>query len=82
MMDLNFEENIFFIICHISTLNITSHFPPGRSCLFTWPVLIYFCCFQLYIDGELIGGLDILREMDASGELSSMLPKKQKLEDK
>lgn len=37
---------------------------------------------QLYIDGELVGGLDILKEMDASGELSSMLPKKQKLEDK
>lgn len=37
---------------------------------------------QLYIDGELIGGLDILREMDSSGELSSMLPKKQKLEDR
>lgn len=37
---------------------------------------------QLYVDGELVGGLDILKEMDASGELSSMLPKKQKLEDK
>ncbi|XP_045606464.1 glutaredoxin 3 isoform X1 [Procambarus clarkii] len=37
---------------------------------------------QVYIDGELIGGLDILKEMDDSGELGSMLPKKQKLEDR
>ncbi|KAK8742299.1 hypothetical protein OTU49_001784 [Cherax quadricarinatus] len=37
---------------------------------------------QLYIDGELIGGLDILKEMDASGELGPMLPKKQKLENR
>lgn len=40
------------------------------------------CHLQLYVDGELVGGLDILKEMDASGELSSMLPKKQKLEDR
>jgi len=37
---------------------------------------------QLYVDGEFVGGLDILKEMDASGELEPMLPKKQKLEDK
>ncbi|XP_066937179.1 glutaredoxin-3 [Macrobrachium rosenbergii] len=37
---------------------------------------------QLYIDGELVGGLDILKEMDASGDLASMLPKKKKLEDR
>ncbi|XP_076054237.1 glutaredoxin 3 isoform X2 [Oratosquilla oratoria] len=37
---------------------------------------------QLYIDGELIGGLDILKEMDAAEELESILPKKQKLEDR
>ena len=32
---------------------------------------------QLYIDGELIGGLDILKEMHASGDLEPVLPKKQ-----
>ncbi|XP_068230193.1 glutaredoxin-3 [Palaemon carinicauda] len=37
---------------------------------------------QLYIDGELVGGLDILKEMDVSGDLASMLPKKRKLEDR
>ncbi|XP_042231153.1 glutaredoxin-3-like [Homarus americanus] len=37
---------------------------------------------QLYIDGELVGGLDILKEMDSSGELGPMLPKRQKLEDR
>lgn len=31
---------------------------------------------QLYLNGELIGGLDIVKEMSESGELESMLPKK------
>ncbi|CAK9808156.1 Glutaredoxin 3 [Anthophora quadrimaculata] len=31
---------------------------------------------QLYINGEFIGGLDIVREMSESGDLESMLPKK------
>ncbi|XP_076651757.1 glutaredoxin 3 [Halictus rubicundus] len=31
---------------------------------------------QLYINGELIGGLDIIKEMNEAGELDSMLPKK------
>ncbi|KAH0557964.1 glutaredoxin-3 [Cotesia glomerata] len=31
---------------------------------------------QLYINGELIGGLDIVKEMNENGELESMLPKK------
>ncbi|KAI9222940.1 thioredoxin-like protein [Blastocladiella britannica] len=30
---------------------------------------------QLYIHGDLIGGLDILKEMDATGELADLLPK-------
>lgn len=30
---------------------------------------------QLYINGELIGGLDIMKEMAASGDLAEMLPK-------
>merc|ERR1719384_2861013 len=37
---------------------------------------------QLYIDGELIGGLDIVKEMIESGELQAMLPTKVKLEDR
>jgi glutaredoxin-related protein len=32
---------------------------------------------QLYVDGELIGGLDILKEMHAAGDLESLLPKKE-----
>ena len=32
---------------------------------------------QVYVDGELIGGLDILKEMHASGDLEQILPKKQ-----
>lgn len=33
-----------------------------------WPTIP-----QLYIDGEFIGGCDIVREMDAAGELSEKL---------
>lgn len=31
---------------------------------------------QLYLNGELMGGLDIVKEMNESGELKDMLPKK------
>jgi len=37
---------------------------------------------QLYIDGELIGGLDIIKEMMETGELQGMIPIKVKLEDR
>nr|XP_006825967.1 PREDICTED: LOW QUALITY PROTEIN: glutaredoxin-3-like [Saccoglossus kowalevskii] len=37
---------------------------------------------QLYIDGELIGGLDIIKEMKENGELESVLPKATSLEDR
>ncbi|NWS96160.1 GLRX3 protein, partial [Mionectes macconnelli] len=37
---------------------------------------------QLYVNGELIGGLDIIKELEASGELDTMCPKAQKLEDR
>jgi hypothetical protein len=31
----------------------------------------------VYVDGDLLGGLDILKEMHASGDLEPILPKKQ-----
>lgn len=37
---------------------------------------------QVYVNGELIGGLDIIKEMEASGDLATTLPKAQKLEDR
>jgi len=37
---------------------------------------------QLYIGGELVGGLDIVKEMFESGELQSMLPKKMPSEER
>ncbi|KYN45333.1 Glutaredoxin-3, partial [Trachymyrmex septentrionalis] len=37
---------------------------------------------QLYLNGDLIGGLDIVKEMNESGELESMLPKKESLDAK
>lgn len=36
----------------------------------SWPTVP-----QLYIDGEFIGGCDIVREMDANGELAQKLAK-------
>ncbi|XP_075231695.1 glutaredoxin 3 [Lycorma delicatula] len=37
---------------------------------------------QLYINGELIGGVDIVKELVESSELKGMLPVKEKLEDR
>ncbi len=37
---------------------------------------------QLYVKGELIGGLDIVKELIESGEFDSMVPKKQNLDDR
>ncbi|XP_068807489.1 glutaredoxin-3 isoform X2 [Struthio camelus] len=37
---------------------------------------------QLYVAGELIGGLDIVKELEASGELDTVCPKAHKLDDK
>ncbi|XP_018402037.1 PREDICTED: glutaredoxin-3 [Cyphomyrmex costatus] len=37
---------------------------------------------QLYLNGDLIGGLDIVKEMNESGELESMLPKKDSVDAK
>ena len=35
-----------------------------------WPTIP-----QLYVDGEFVGGCDIVREMDESGELATLLAK-------
>jgi len=37
---------------------------------------------QLYVDGELIGGFDIIKEMDENGELNTVLPKKQNIQER
>ena len=37
---------------------------------------------QLYSKGELLGGLDIVKELVESGELHDQLPKQQSLEDR
>jgi len=34
---------------------------------------------QLYVEGKLIGGLDVVKEMQENGELSTMLPQKSKV---
>ena len=45
---------------------------PGLKTYSNWPTYP-----QLYVDGELIGGLDILKEMHSTGDLEAVLPKKQ-----
>ena len=37
---------------------------------------------QLYVNGELVGGLDIVKEMHENGELENMLPKKMSLDER
>ncbi|XP_053166552.1 glutaredoxin-3 [Hemicordylus capensis] len=37
---------------------------------------------QLYVAGELIGGLDIVKELEASGELDTICPKAHKLDER
>ncbi|XP_071986088.1 glutaredoxin-3 [Engystomops pustulosus] len=37
---------------------------------------------QFYVKGELMGGLDVIKELEASGELDTMCPKAQSLEDR
>jgi len=49
----------------------------GLKTFSNWPTFP-----QLYIDGDLIGGLDIIKEMIEAGELQSMIPIKVKLEDR
>ena len=41
----------------------------GLKVLFDWPTFP-----QVYVDGDLVGGLDILKEMEASGELAQVVP--------
>uniref|UniRef100_A0A0A9WZT6 Glutaredoxin-3 n=1 Tax=Lygus hesperus TaxID=30085 RepID=A0A0A9WZT6_LYGHE len=42
----------------------------GLKKLFNWPTFP-----QLYIEGELIGGLDVVKDLSSSGELLKMMPK-------
>ncbi|XP_014485130.1 PREDICTED: glutaredoxin-3 [Dinoponera quadriceps] len=49
----------------------------GLKKLSNWPTYP-----QLYINGDLIGGLDIVKEMSESGELECMLPKKESVEER
>ena len=56
-----------------ASVNILEH-PEIRS---TLPKLMNWPTFpQLYVNGELIGGSDILMEMHEAGELESVLNKK------
>ncbi|MEE6486442.1 hypothetical protein FKM82_014602 [Ascaphus truei] len=49
----------------------------GLKTFSNWPTFP-----QLYISGELIGGLDIVKELEESGELDKMCPKAHNLEER
>jgi Grx4 family monothiol glutaredoxin len=49
----------------------------GLKELSNWPTYP-----QIYVNGELIGGLDILKEMIASGDFQAMMPKEETLEER
>ncbi|RLW02284.1 hypothetical protein DV515_00007492 [Chloebia gouldiae] len=49
----------------------------GLKAFSNWPTYP-----QLYVAGELVGGLDVVKELAASGELDTICPKGQKLEDR
>ena len=48
----------------------SSHLPPSRARYSNWPTIP-----QCYIEGEFVGGCDLLIEMYQSGELSEMIEK-------
>lgn len=62
-----------------STFNILAdeEIRQGLKLYSNWPTYP-----QLYINGELVGGLDIVKEMIANGELESIVPKKQDLNER
>uniref|UniRef100_A0A2P2I4J9 Glutaredoxin-3-like n=1 Tax=Hirondellea gigas TaxID=1518452 RepID=A0A2P2I4J9_9CRUS len=64
---------------HYSTFDILADddVRQGLKIYSNWPTYP-----QLYLNGDLVGGLDILKEMDSSGELEPMLPKKVNLEER
>lgn len=53
---------------------IAVHSYTGLKTFSNWPTYP-----QFYVNGELVGGLDILNEMAESGELDDMLPKTEDL---
>jgi len=70
MKDLNAEYGTFDILTDDEVRQ-------GLKSFSNWPTYP-----QLYIDGELIGGLDIIKEMVQSGDIQSMIPTKVNLEDR
>jgi Grx4 family monothiol glutaredoxin len=54
-----------------SSFNILEHADvrAGLKTLFNWPTFP-----QLYIKGNLVGGLDVMKELDSEGELKKMIP--------
>ncbi len=54
-----------------SSFNILEHADvrTGLKEMFNWPTFP-----QLYIGGKLVGGLDVMKELDSEGELKAMMP--------
>ena len=61
---------LFFLRVQYETFDILTdeEVRQGLKTYSDWPTYP-----QLYVKGELVGGLDIIKELQASGELESML---------
>lgn len=65
--------------CDYGTFNILAddQVRQGLKEFVSWPTYP-----MLFVNGELVGGLDIVKELDESGELKELLPQKENLTDR
>lgn len=67
MVEILNNEHVQFSSFDILTDN---HVREGLKAFSNWPTYP-----QLYVDGKLVGGLDIVKELQQEGELASIIPK-------
>ncbi|KAF4011876.1 hypothetical protein G4228_004163 [Cervus hanglu yarkandensis] len=73
MVDILNKQNIQFSSFHIFSDEVRQALKTYSN----WPTYP-----QLYVSGELVGGLDIIKELEASKELDTICPKGPKLEER
>ena len=66
-----------FDFVNLSILATWVSFTAGLKTYSNWPTYP-----QLYVNGELLGGVDIVKELVESGEFKDQLPKQESLEDR
>ena len=66
-----------YCIYNIVSLEYTLLLVAGLKTFSNWPTYP-----QLYVNGELLGGLDIVKEMIASNEFKDAMPKQESLDER